>query len=66
MVEVETIKIYKDTHVSSDEEVLLPYKGKIINEPGIIYCPYVKPTWYRRLWNKIKSLFRKKRKAIEL
>lgn len=60
------IKIYKDTHVSSEKYVLLPYKGKIINEPGVIYCPYVKQTWHRRLWNKIKSLFRKKHKAVEL
>ena len=65
MVELRTIKIYKDTHVLNEEEVLLPYKGKILNEPGIIFCPYVKPTWYRRLWNKIKSLFRKKSKATD-
>ena len=59
------IKIYQDTYANK-ESVLCGYKGRIINEPGIIYCPYVKPTRLRRFINWVKSLFKKKHETIEL
>ena len=59
------IKIYQDAYANK-ESVLCGYKGKIINEPGIIYCQYVKQSRLRRFINWIKSLFRKKHEAIEL
>ena len=61
---VESIKVYKDQYCDKDE-VLLAFKGKIIDKPGVIFCPYIRPTWYQRLWCKIKSLF-KKSEVIEL
>lgn len=59
------IKIYQDTYADK-ESVLCGFKGRIINEPGIIYCPYVKPSRLRRFINWVKSLFKKKHEAIEL
>ena len=59
------IKIYQDAYANK-ESVLCGYKGRIINEPGIIYCPYVKPSRLRRFINWVKSLFKKKHEAIEL
>ena len=59
------IKIYQDTYADK-ESVLCGYKGRIINEPGIIYCPYVKPSRLRRFINWVKSLFKKKHETIEL
>lgn len=59
------IKIYQDAYADK-ESVLCGYKGKIINKPGIIYCPYVKPSRLRRFINWVKSLFTKKHEVIEL
>ena len=59
------IKIYKDAYANK-EFVLVRYKSKIINKPGIIFCPYVKPSRLRRFINFVKSLFTKKRDAEEL
>ena len=59
------IKIYQDAYANK-ESVLCGYKGRIINEPGIIYCPYVKPSRLRRFINWVKSLFKKKHETIEL
>lgn len=59
------IKIYKDAYANK-ESVLVRYKGKIINKPGIVFCPYVKPSRLRRFINCVKSLFTKKRDAEEL
>lgn len=59
------IKIYQDAYADK-ERVLCGYKGKIIDKPGIIYCPYVKPTRIRRFINWVKSLFKKKRKVEDL
>lgn len=59
------IKIYQDAYADK-ETVLCGYKGKIINKPGIIFCPYTKPSRLRRFINWVKSLFRKKHEAIEL
>ena len=59
------IKIYQDAYADK-EHVLCGYKGKIIDKPGIIYCPYVKPSRIRRFINWVKSLFKKKRKVEDL
>lgn len=59
------IKIYQDAYADK-ESVLCGYKGRIINESGIIYCQYVKPSRLRRFINLVKSLFKKKHEAIEL
>ena len=59
------IKIYQDAYADK-ESVLCGYKGRIINEPGIIYCPYVKPSRLRKFINWVKSLFKKKHETIEL
>lgn len=64
-MQLNDIKIYQDTHADK-ESVLCGYKGRIINEPGIIYCPYVKPSRLRRFINWVKSLFKKKHETIEL
>lgn len=52
------IKIYQDAYADK-ESVLCGYKGRIINESGIIFCPYVpyvKPSRLRRFINWVKSL----------
>lgn len=59
------IKIYQDTYADK-ESVLCGFKGKIIDKPGIIFCPYVKPSRLRSFINWVKSLFKKKHGAIEL
>lgn len=59
------IKIYQDAYADK-ESVLCGFKGKIIDKPGIIFCPYVKPSRLRRFINLVKSLFKKKHEAIEL
>ena len=64
-MQLNDIKIYQDAYADK-ESVLCGFKGKIINEPGIIYCPYVKPSRLRRFINWVKSLFKKKHEAIEL
>jgi hypothetical protein len=33
------------------------FKGNIASEPGIIYCPYRKPSIFRRFINWIKGKF---------
>ena len=59
------IKIYQDAYADK-ESVLCGFKGKIIDKPGIIFCPCVKPSRLRRFINWVKSLFKKKHEAIEL
>lgn len=63
------IKVYKDIYAKPNI-VCVGYKGKIINPPGIIFCPYKKPSWFHRFINRIVdkfiSLFRTKRHAKEL
>lgn len=59
------IKIYKDIY-ANEESALVGFKGKRVDKPGIIYCPYVKPSRLRRFINWVKSLFKKKHEAIEL
>lgn len=64
-MQLNDIKIYQDTHTDK-ESVLCGFKGKIINKPGIIMCPYVKPSRLRRFINWVKSLFKKKCDVEEL
>lgn len=64
-MQLNDIKIYQDTHADK-EFVLCGFKGKIINKPGIIMCPYVKPSRLRRFINWVKSLFKKKCDVEEL
>jgi hypothetical protein len=35
------------------------FKGKTASEPGIIYCPYRKPSIFRRFIKWIKGKFKK-------
>lgn len=65
ILDTNDIKIYQDVYANT-EHALCGYKGKIIDEPGIIYCPYQKPSRIRRFINWVKSLFMTKRKAEEL
>lgn len=64
-MQLNDIKIYQDAYANK-ESVLCGYKGRIINKPGIIMCPYVKPSRLHRFINWVKSLFKKKHEAIEL
>ncbi len=41
------------------------FKGKTASEPGIIYCPYKKPSIFRRFINWIKEKFTK-RSSVDL
>lgn len=62
------IKIYQDAYADK-ESVLVGFKGKRIDKPGIFFCPYapyVKPSRFRRFINWVKSLFTKKHKAKEI
>jgi hypothetical protein len=34
------------------------YRGRIINDPGIIVCPYKKPSLFRRIANWIRKTCR--------
>ena len=62
------IKIYKDIYADASY-AKVGYKGKIIDEKGIIYCPYKKPSKFSRFikWiiNKF-AIFKSKRKVEEL
>ena len=44
------IKVYKDTYADANY-AKIGFKGKIINEQWIIYCPYKKPSKFRKLIN---------------
>ena len=62
------IKIYKDIYADASY-AKVGFKGKTIGPSGIIYCPYKKPSKFRRFikWclNKI-TIFKSKRQAEEL
>ena len=58
---VTSIKIYRDEH--GDESVLVGFKGKSSYESGVIYIK--RPSRLQMLMYWIKSLFRKKRPAVE-
>lgn len=50
------IKVYKDAYADASY-AKIGYKGKIINEKGIIYCPYKKLSKFRRFINWIVNKF---------
>lgn len=40
------IKVYKDAYADASY-AKIGFKGKIVNEKGVIYCPYKKPSKFR-------------------
>ena len=62
------IKVYKDTYADTSY-AKIGFKGKFINENGIIYCPYKKPSKFRQFINWIVNkfaIFKSKCQAEEL
>lgn len=59
------IKVYKDTYADANY-AKVGYKGKIIDKPGIIYCPYKKPSRIRRFIDWIISKFRSNKQSTKL
>ena len=59
------IRIYRDFY-SDPSYVLVGYKGKTVDAPGIFFIPYKKPNILVRLFGKIKGLFRKPSEAVAL
>ena len=50
------IKIYKDEYADASY-AKVGFKGKIVDKKGIIYCPYKKPSKFRRFINWIVNKF---------
>lgn len=50
------IKIYSDFYADPNY-VLVGYKGKQFEAPGVFYIPYKKPTIFVRLFRKIRGFF---------
>lgn len=63
--DIKSITVYKD-QFTGEESILVGYKGKQVTESGIIFCPYIKPKWYVRLWTWLMSKFGKKLEAVPL
>ena len=62
------IKVYKDAYADASY-AKIGFKGKIVNEKGIIYCPYKKQSKFRRFINWIVNkfaIFKSKCQAEEL
>ena len=59
------IKVYKDAYADANY-AKVGYKGKIIDEKGIIYCPYKKLSILRRFINWIINKFRSNKQSTEL
>jgi len=58
------IRIYRDFY-SDPSYVLVGYKGKTVDAPGIFFIPYKKPNILVRLFGKIRGFFIKS-KAVSL
>lgn len=58
------IRIYRDFY-SDPSYVLVGYKGKTVDAPGIFFIPYKKPNILVRLFRKIRGFFIKP-KAVPL
>ena len=58
------IRIYRDFY-SDPSYVLVGYKGKTVDAPGIFFIPYKKPNIFVRLFRKIRGFFIKP-KAVPL
>ena len=50
------IKVYKDAYTDA-RYAKIDFKGNIINEKGIVYCPYKKPSKFRQFINWIVNKF---------
>lgn len=50
------IKIYSDFY-ADPSYVLVGYKGKQVEAPGVFYIPYKKPNIFVRLFRKIRGFF---------
>jgi hypothetical protein len=58
------IKIYSDFYADPNY-VLVGYKGKQVEAPGVFFIPYKKPNIFVRLFGKIRGFFIKS-KAVPL
>lgn len=59
------IKIYSDFYADPNY-VLVGYKGKSVEAPGVFYIPYKKPNIFVRLFRKIFERFRHTSEAVPL
>lgn len=59
------IKIYSDFYADPNY-VLVGYKGKQVDAPGVIFIPYKKPNIFVRLFWKIFERFRHTSEAVPL
>ena len=59
------IKIYSDFYADPNY-VLVGYKGKQVDAPGVIFIPYKKPNIFVRLFRKIFEMFRHISEAVPL
>lgn len=59
------IKIYTDFYADSNY-VLVGYKGKTVDAPGVFFIPYKKPNIFVRLFEKIFGRFARKSEAVPL
>lgn len=59
------IKIYSDFYADPNY-VLVGYKGKQVDAPGVIFIPYKKPNIFVRLFRKIFERFGRKSEAVPL
>lgn len=59
------IKIYSDFYADPNY-VLVGYKGKQVDAPGVIFIPYKKPNIFVRLFRKIFEMFRHTSEAVPL
>ena len=59
------IKIYSDFYADPNY-VLVGYKGKQVEAPGVFYIPYKKPNIFVRLFRKIFERFRHTSEAVPL
>lgn len=59
------IKIYSDFYADPNY-VLVGYKGKTVDAPGVFFIPYKKPNIFVRLFRKIFERFRHTSEAVPL
>lgn len=59
------IKIYSDFY-ADPKYVLVGYKGKSVDTPGVFFIPYKKPNIFVRLFRKIFERFRHTSEAVPL
>lgn len=59
------IKIYSDFYADPNY-VLVGYKGKTVDAPGVVYIPYKKPNIFVRIFRKIFERFAHTSEAVPL